>query len=88
LGSRGGGARAWERTARRAGRALASALIAERLRANVGWLAQAALATAAAWVPAQQILGHERPFFEPMAALIGVSVSLGTAGAGRAARSL
>ena len=46
------------------------------MRANVGWLAQAALATAAAWVLAQ-IFGHERPIFAPVAALIGVSASLG-----------
>ena len=52
-------------------------IIAERLRANVGWLAQAALATAAAWALAQQIFGHERPIFAPVAALIGVSASLG-----------
>ena len=51
--------------------------MAGRLRANVGWLAQAALATAAAWVLAQQIFGHERPIFAPVAALIGVSASLG-----------
>jgi uncharacterized membrane protein YgaE (UPF0421/DUF939 family) len=52
-------------------------IIAERLRANVGWLAQAGLATAAAWVLAQQIFGHARPIFAPVAALIGVSASLG-----------
>jgi uncharacterized membrane protein YgaE (UPF0421/DUF939 family) len=52
-------------------------LVAERLRANLGWLAQAALATAVAWVLAQQIFGHERPIFAPVAALIGVSASLG-----------
>jgi uncharacterized membrane protein YgaE (UPF0421/DUF939 family) len=52
-------------------------IVAERLRANVGWLAQAALATAAAWVLAQQIFGHERPIFAPVAALIGVSAALG-----------
>jgi uncharacterized membrane protein YgaE (UPF0421/DUF939 family) len=52
-------------------------IIAERLRANVGWLAQASLATAAAWLLAQQIFGHERPIFAPVAALIGVSASLG-----------
>jgi hypothetical protein len=46
-------------------------IIAERLQANVGWLAQAALATAAAWVLAQGIFGHERPIFAPVAALIG-----------------
>ena len=52
-------------------------LVAERLRANVGWVAQAALATAGAWVLAQQIFGHHRPIFAPVAALIGVSASLG-----------
>ena len=52
-------------------------IIAERLGANVGWIAQAALATAAAWVLAQQLFGHERPIFAPVAALIGVSASLG-----------
>ena len=43
-------------------------LIAERVRANMGWVAQAALATAAAWLLAQQIFGHERPIFAPVAA--------------------
>jgi uncharacterized membrane protein YgaE (UPF0421/DUF939 family) len=52
-------------------------VVAERVRANLGWVAQAALATAAAWVLAQQIFGHERPIFAPVAALIGVSASLG-----------
>jgi uncharacterized membrane protein YgaE (UPF0421/DUF939 family) len=52
-------------------------IIAERLSANAGWLAQAALATAAAWVLAQQVFGHERPIFAPVAALICVSASLG-----------
>jgi uncharacterized membrane protein YgaE (UPF0421/DUF939 family) len=52
-------------------------IIAERLRANAEWLAQAALATAVAWVLAQQVFGHERPIFAPVAALIGVSASLG-----------
>jgi uncharacterized membrane protein YgaE (UPF0421/DUF939 family) len=52
-------------------------LVAERVRSNVGWLAQAALATAAAWVLAQQIFGHPRPIFATVAALIGVSASLG-----------
>ena len=51
--------------------------MAERLRANFEWFAQAALATAAAWVLAQQLFGHERPIFAPVAALIGVSASLG-----------
>jgi uncharacterized membrane protein YgaE (UPF0421/DUF939 family) len=52
-------------------------IIADRLRANLGWLAQAAFATAAAWVLAQQLFGHARPIFAPVAALIGVSASPG-----------
>jgi uncharacterized membrane protein YgaE (UPF0421/DUF939 family) len=52
-------------------------IIAERLRANLEWLAQSALATATAWVLAQQIFGHHRPIFAPVAALIAVSASLG-----------
>ena len=52
-------------------------VIAERVRANVEWLGQATLATAVAWVLAQQIFGHERPIFAPVAALICVSASLG-----------
>jgi len=52
-------------------------IVAARLRANAAWCAQAALATAAAWVLAQQVFGHERPIFAPVAALIGVSASLG-----------
>ncbi|HEY7076278.1 MAG TPA: FUSC family protein [Solirubrobacteraceae bacterium] len=52
-------------------------IVADRLQANLGWLAQAALATAAAWVLAQQFFGHPRPIFAPVAALIGVSASPG-----------
>jgi uncharacterized membrane protein YgaE (UPF0421/DUF939 family) len=52
-------------------------IIAERLRANLAWLTQSALASAVAWVLAQQIFGHPRPIFAPVAALIGVSASLG-----------
>jgi uncharacterized membrane protein YgaE (UPF0421/DUF939 family) len=51
--------------------------VADRLRANAAWFAQAALATAAAWVLARELFGHERPIFAPVAALIGVSSSLG-----------
>jgi uncharacterized membrane protein YgaE (UPF0421/DUF939 family) len=74
------GARARERGSALLGEAVERsrpAIIAERLRANLGWIAQAALATAAAWLLAQRIFGHERPIFAPVAALIGVSASLG-----------
>ena len=51
-------------------------IVVDRLRENTVWLAQAGLATAAAWVLARQF-GHARPIFAPVAALIGVSASLG-----------
>jgi uncharacterized membrane protein YgaE (UPF0421/DUF939 family) len=52
-------------------------IVADRLRTNTAWFAQAALATAASWTLAQQLFGHERPIFAPVAALIVVSASLG-----------
>jgi uncharacterized membrane protein YgaE (UPF0421/DUF939 family) len=52
-------------------------IVAERLRANLLWLAQAALATSLAWVIAKEGLGHPRPVFAPVVALIGVSATLG-----------
>jgi uncharacterized membrane protein YgaE (UPF0421/DUF939 family) len=73
-------ARARERGAALLGEAVERSrpsIVAERLRANLDWLAQAGLATAAAWVLAQQIFGHVRPIFAPVAALIGVSASPG-----------
>src|SRR5690242_2845908 len=81
VGGRGDqAARARERGAALLGEAVERSrpsIVAERLRANLDWLAQAGLATAAAWVLAQQIFGHVRPIFAPVAALIGVSASPG-----------
>jgi len=51
--------------------------VAERLRANWRWFAQAALATAPSWALAQALFGHERPIFAPVAGLIAVSTTLG-----------
>src|ERR687889_405688 len=51
--------------------------VAERLRANWRWFAQAALATAPAWALAQVAFGHQRPIFAPVAGLIAVSTTLG-----------
>jgi uncharacterized membrane protein YgaE (UPF0421/DUF939 family) len=51
--------------------------VAERLRANWRWFAQAALATAPSWALAQVAFGHERPIFAPVAGLIAVSTTLG-----------
>jgi uncharacterized membrane protein YgaE (UPF0421/DUF939 family) len=52
-------------------------IVAERLRANGLWFAQAALATSVAWVVARELFGHPRPVFAPLVALIGVSATLG-----------
>jgi uncharacterized membrane protein YgaE (UPF0421/DUF939 family) len=52
-------------------------IVAERLRVNALWCAQAALATSVAWVLAREALGHPRPIFAPVVALIGVSATLG-----------
>jgi uncharacterized membrane protein YgaE (UPF0421/DUF939 family) len=51
--------------------------VMERLRANWRWFAQAALATAPAWALAQELFGHPRPIFAPVAGLIAVSTTLG-----------
>ena len=48
-----------------------------RLQANWRWFAQAALATAGSWAAAQQLFGHPRPIFAPVAGLIAVSTTLG-----------
>jgi uncharacterized membrane protein YgaE (UPF0421/DUF939 family) len=52
-------------------------IVADRLRINGLWVAQAALATSVAWVVAREVLGHPRPVFAPLVALIGVSATLG-----------
>jgi uncharacterized membrane protein YgaE (UPF0421/DUF939 family) len=52
-------------------------IVADRLRVNGLWVAQAALATSVAWVVAREVLGHPRPVFAPLVALIGVSATLG-----------
>src|SRR4029078_6137370 len=51
--------------------------VADRLRANSGWVVQAALATSLAWGLAQLWFGHARRIFARAAALLGVSAWLG-----------
>src|SRR5918912_547330 len=51
--------------------------VAERLRANWRWFAQAALATAPSWALAKLLFEHPRPIFAPVAGLIAVSTTLG-----------
>ncbi len=48
-----------------------------RLRTSVWPVAQSAVAASLAFVLAQVLLGHERPFFAPIAAVICLSVTLG-----------
>src|SRR5919107_3603164 len=51
--------------------------VAQRLRANWRWFAQAALATAPSWALAQALFDHPRPIFAPVAGLIAVSTTVG-----------
>jgi uncharacterized membrane protein YgaE (UPF0421/DUF939 family) len=52
-------------------------IVAVRLKANLLWFTQAALATSLAWIIAKEGFGHPRPIFAPVVALIGVSATLG-----------
>ena len=49
----------------------------QRLRASALVVVQAALAASVAWLIATEILGHERPFFAPVSALICLGLTLG-----------
>ncbi|MBA2692879.1 MAG: aromatic acid exporter family protein [Rubrobacter sp.] len=51
-----------------------------RIRANIWSVAQTAVAASAAYFLAYYLLGHERPFFAPIAAVITLSVTLGQRG--------
>jgi uncharacterized membrane protein YgaE (UPF0421/DUF939 family) len=46
-----------------------------RLRARMPLLLQAALATAAAWWVASDVLGHVRPIFAPLSAIIAIGTT-------------
>jgi hypothetical protein len=52
-------------------------MVVQRLVINFRWFVQAAVATALAWAAAIALFGHPRPIFAPVAALIGVSTTLG-----------
>jgi len=52
----------------------------QRLRATAPFLAQAALATALAWLVATELVGHRSPFFAPISALLVLGVSAGQRG--------
>ena len=70
------------RTVARARRRLAAAT--RRVRASVLPIVQCGLAAGLAWLVAQDVVGHERPFFAPIAAIVSLSVSL----AGRLRRAV
>ena len=48
-----------------------------RLQANVWAVLQTAVAASIAYLLAIEVLGHERPFFAPIAAVICLGVTLG-----------
>ena len=48
-----------------------------RLRASALPIVQCGLAAGAAWLVAHDVVGHDRPFFAPIAAVISLGVSLG-----------
>ncbi|HEY3188139.1 MAG TPA: FUSC family protein [Solirubrobacteraceae bacterium] len=51
-----------------------------RLTANLLPIAQTSLGAALAWVVAHDVIGHQRPFFAPIAATISLGVTLGARG--------
>lgn len=53
---------------------------AGRLRAAWPSILQAAVAAALAWLAATELLGHERPFFAPVAAIVTLGVTLAERG--------
>lgn len=63
--------RAWQQ-----GRLSARARVA-RLRSKSWHIGQAAVAAAFAWVLAKEVLGHETPFFAPIAAVVSLGTSYG-----------
>ena len=48
-----------------------------RLRSKAWHIGQAAIAAAVAWVVAKELLGHEIPFFAPIAAVVSLGTSYG-----------
>lgn len=52
----------------------------QRLRATAPYLAQAALASALAWLVATEVVGHRSPFFAPISAILVLGLSAGERG--------
>jgi uncharacterized membrane protein YgaE (UPF0421/DUF939 family) len=63
--------RAWQR-----GRTSARARVA-RLRSKAWHIGQAAVAAGVAWLVAKELLGHQTPFFAPIAAVVCLGTSYG-----------
>lgn len=63
--------RAWQRS-----RVSARSRVA-RLRSKSWHIGQAAVAAALAWVIAKEVLGHETPFFAPIAAVVSLGTTYG-----------
>jgi uncharacterized membrane protein YgaE (UPF0421/DUF939 family) len=49
----------------------------QRLRSRSWQIAQCAVAAALSWLVATELVGHERPFFAPVAAVIALGISYG-----------
>ena len=67
-----------DEAARRSGASLRAR--GARLIANALPIAQTSLGAALAWVVAHDVIGHQRPFFAPIAATISLGVTLGARG--------
>lgn len=52
----------------------------QRLRSNALVVVQAAIAAGLAWLFATKALGHPRPFFAPVSAIVALGISLGSRG--------
>lgn len=50
---------------------------ADRVRSSLLPIAQCAIGAGLAWFIAHEVIGHEHPFFAPMAAMISIGVSFG-----------
>jgi uncharacterized membrane protein YgaE (UPF0421/DUF939 family) len=54
---------------------LSARMRAERLRGAARMIVQATLAAVIAWVLATELIGHPRPFFAPVSAMITLGLS-------------
>lgn len=76
--SSGGGSRAASSTVSNLRRAVSGGVA--RVRGSIWSVAQTSIAASAAYLLAVYLLGHERPFFAPIAAVVALSVTVGQRG--------